>query len=121
MRGTKIARGLARAHDKLRSIYLEGSCLKLYAGDQQALGTATTYTTGWYLDKREYSEMQGDGSRKYFKRLVIDDLEGCRRQVLENATVAQVDDRLYKFGKKDSMIGSVPSYEFKVYPTGERV
>ena len=98
------------------------SCLRLYEGDQQALGDITaTYTTDWYLDKREYSEMSGDGSRKYFKRLVVDDLGGCRREALRRATVIQVGDALYKFGKKDSLIGSVPSYEFKVYPTGQRV
>lgn len=96
-------------------------CLKLYEGDQQALGDVTaTYTTDWYLDKREYSEMAA-GNQKYFKRLVVDDLDGCRKEILRRATVVKIGDALYKFGKKDSLIGSVPSYEFKIYPTGQRV
>jgi len=119
--GRRIARAQAKAHKVLRRIYMANTCLKLYEGDQQALGTATaTYTTDWYLDKREYNEMTTAGV-KQFKRLVVDDLDGCRREALRRATVVQVGDALYKFGRKDSLIGSVPSYEFKVYPTGQRV
>lgn len=117
--GRQIAGALAEAHNALRGIFMADTCLKLYEGDQQALGDASaTYTTDWYLDKREYSEQV---TGKKFKRLVVDDLDGCRREVLRRATVAQVGDALYKFSTKDSLIGSVPSYEFKVYPTGQRV
>ena len=121
--GKRIARAQSKAHNKLRRIFMEGACLKLYEGDQQTVDLDTpmvTYTTDWYLDKREYPEVTGD-QRKYFKRLVVDDLGGCRREQLRLATIVKVGDALYKFGKKDSLIGSVPSYEFKVYPTGQRV
>src|SRR6185503_18107259 len=119
--GRRIARAQAKAHKVLRQIYMADTCLKLYEGDQQALGEAiATYSTDWYLDKREYNEMT-DGGRRFFKRLVVDDLGGCRREQLRRATVVLVGDALYKFGRKDSLIGSVPSYEFKVYPTGQRV
>jgi hypothetical protein len=53
--------------------------------------------------------------------LVIDDLDGCRLSKLREMTVVQIGDTVYKFHAKDSFIGSVPSYEFKIYPTGERV
>lgn len=118
-RGVRIARGYSRAHDKLRSIFLEGVCLKLYNVSTAPYTTPiATYTTGWYLDKREYSDVVAG---KKFKRLVIDDLEGCRLDNLRQMTAVQVGDVVYKFVAKDSFIGSVPSYEFKLQPTGERV
>jgi hypothetical protein len=118
-RGTKIARGLARAHDKLRSIYLEGVCLKLYDVTTGPYSDPiATYTTHWYMDKKEYNDVIAG---KKFKRLVIDDLDGCRLSKLREMTVVQIGDTVYKFHAKDSFIGSVPSYEFKIYPTGERV
>ena len=120
-RGQRIARASARAHDKLRSIFLSDVCLKLY--DTPTATGATpiaTYDTHWYLDKREYSEMV-QGSTKRYKRLVVDDVEGCRKAKLQQATLAQIGDVVFKFNAKDSFVGSVPSYEFKVQPTGERV
>ena len=118
-KGTKIARAYSRAHDKLRSIFMEGVCLKVLSGDQHQT-TLATYTSHWYLDKREYLEPVAGGVKR-FKRLVIDDLEGCRLANLRNMTAVQVGDTVFKFHAKDSFLGSVPSYEFKVYPTGERV
>lgn len=117
-RGTKIARGLSRGHDKLRSIFLEGICLKVLAGDQNSWTTLATYADRWYLDKREYSDVVAG---KKFKRLIIDDIDGCRLQKLRDMTAVQIGDIIFKFHAKDSFIGSVPTYEFKVYPTGERI
>jgi len=118
-RGTRIARAQAKAHDKLRSIFLSGVCLKLYQQDSGPWTTPiATYDSHWYLDKREYSDVIAG---KKYKRLVIDDLDGCRLAKLRVMTAVQVGDTVYKFHAKDSFIGSVPSYEFKIYPTGERV
>lgn len=117
-RGTKIARAMARGHDKLRSIFLEGICLKTLTGDQNNRSVSATYSTHWYLDKREYSDVVAG---KKYKRLVVDDIDGCRLQKLRDMTAVQVGDTVFKFHAKDSFIGSVPSYEFKVYPTGERI
>lgn len=118
-RGVKIARGLGRAHDKLRSIFLEGECLKLFDSIDGTYATPTAiYTDGWYLDKKEYSDVIAG---KKFKRLVVDDLGGCRLEKLRAMTAVQVGDTVYKFHAKDSFIGSVPSYEFKIYPTGQRI
>jgi len=47
--------------------------------------------------------------------LVIEDLQGCRLAQLRAMTAVQVGDTVFKFHAKDSFIGSVPSYEFKVY------
>ena len=121
--GKRIAKGNSKAHNVLGRIFMADTCLRLYEGDQQTVdldAPLATYTTDWYLDKAEYPEVTGD-QRKYFKRLVVDDLGGCRKEVLRLATIAKVGDALYKFGKKDSLIGSVPTYEFKIYPTGQRV
>ena len=118
-RGTRIAKALSRAHDKLRGIFLEGVCLKVYNQPQGPYAAPlATYTTGWWLDRKEYSDVIAG---KKFKRLVIDDLEGCRLQDLKAMTAVQVGEVIYKFHGKDSFVGSVPSYEFKVYPTGEEV
>ena len=118
-RGTRIGKAQARAHDRLRSIFLEGQCLKIYAQDTGPYTTPTaTYDTHWYLDKREYSDVIAG---KKFKRLVIDDTEGRRLAKLKAMTAVQIGDTIYKFHAKDSFIGSVPTYEFKVYPTGEQV
>lgn len=118
-RGTKIARGLSRGHDKLRSLFLEGVCLKLYDVSTPPYTTPiATYSDRWYLDKREYSDVIAG---KKFKRLVIDDLDGCRLSKLREMTAVQVGDTIFKFHAKDSFIGSVPTYEFKIYPTGERI
>ena len=118
-RGTRIARGLGRAHDKLRGVFLEGVCLKLYdvAGAPYTTPIAT-YTDGWYLDKREYSDVVAG---KKYKRLVVDDVEGCRLSKLRAMTAVKVGDTVYKFVGKDSFVGSVPSYEFKLQATGERI
>jgi hypothetical protein len=118
-RGTKIARALSRSHDKLRSIFLEGVCLKLYdVTSAPYVNPIATFADRFYLDKREYSDVIAG---KKFKRLVIDDLDGCRLSKLKAMTAVQIGNIIYKFHAKDSFIGSVPSYEFKVYPTGEQI
>lgn len=116
-RGTRIAQGLARGHDKLRTIFLKDQCLKLLSGDQNNWTDITTYDSRWYLDKREYTEQV---SGKKFKRLVVDDVEGCRLNELRAMTAIEHEGTIYKFLAKDSFISAVPSYEFKVYPVGVR-
>ena len=118
-RGTRIAKALGRGHDKLRSIFNQEQCLKLLNGDQNNWGEPiATYDSHWYLDRREYTELS---TGKKFKRVVIDDVEGCRKAKLKSATAAQIGDMIYRFASKDSLTGGVPSYEFKVYPVGERI
>jgi len=117
-RGTRIARALSRSHDKLRSIFLDGVCLKTLVGPGAPYTPTATFDSHWYLDRREYSDVIAG---KKYKRLVIDDLDGCRLSKLKEMTAVQVGNIIYKFHAKDSFIGSVPSYEFKVYPTGEQV
>ncbi len=116
-RGTRIAKALARSHDRLRTIFLSEQCLKLLEGDQQAYTTTATFDSRWYLDKREYTEQV---SGKKFKRLVIDDLDGSRLPKLKTMTAVEYSGTVYKFLAKDSFISAVPSYEFKVYPVGPR-
>jgi len=77
-----------------------------------------TYDSYWYLDKYEYSDVVAG---KKFKRLVVEDVDGCRLEKLRAMTAVKVGDTVYKFVSKDSFIGSVPSYEFRLQPTGERV
>lgn len=116
-RGTRIARSLARGHDKLRQIFIQEQCLQLLTGDQQSYTPLATYDSHWYLDRREYSDVIAG---KKFKRLIIDDVEGCRLSKLKQMTAVQIGDTVYKFHAKDSFISAVPSYEFKVYPVGAR-
>jgi len=115
--GKQIADALAQAHDVLRGIYLEGECLKVFSGSNGDVLEAT-YTTGWYFDNKEYSDVVVG---KKYKRLVIDDLEGCRLEKLRTMTAVQVGGLRFKFVAKPTFIGSVSSYEFKLTPTGERV
>lgn len=117
-RPTRIARGIARAHDRLRQIFVQEQCLKLLTGDQQSYSTIATYDSHWYLDKREYSDVIA-GVR--FKRLVIDDVEGCRLSKLKTMTAVQIGDDVYTFHGKDSFVGAVPVYEFKVIHAGVRI
>lgn len=117
-RGTRIARALARGHDRLRQIFVKDQCLKVLTGDQQAYTTLVTYDSHWYLDRREYSDVIAG---KRFKRLVVDDIEGCRLAELKAATAVQIGDDVFTFHGKDSFIGAVPSYEFKVVHKGARI
>lgn len=118
-RGTRIARARARAHDKLRQIFLKDQCLKVLSGDQNNWGTPlATYDSHWYLDRHEYSDMIAG---KKYKRLVIDDVDGCRLQKLKDMTAVQIGDAVYGFHAKDSFLSAVPSYEFKIYPLGQRI
>lgn len=117
-RGQRIARALGRAHDKLRSVFLEGVCLKLYETGPPYSTPTATFTSHWYLDKHEYSDVVAG---KKYKRLVVEDVEGCRVEKLRGMVAVQVGDTIYKVNVKDSFIGSVPSYEFRLSPTGERV
>lgn len=117
-RSTRIARGIARAHDRLRQIFVQEQCLKLLTGDQQSYSTIATYDSHWYLDKREYSDV---AAGKRFKRLIIEDVEGCRLSKLKAMTAVQIGDDVYTFHGKDSFVGAVPSYEFKVIHAGPRI
>lgn len=118
-RGTRIARAVARAHDRLRPIFLKEQCIKLLAGDQNSWGDPiATYDSHWYLDKREYLDVSAG---KRYKRLVIDDVEGCRLRKLKQMTAVQIGDDVYTFHGKDSFVGAVPVYEFKVIHLGPRI
>lgn len=117
-RGTRIGSALARGHDRLRQIFLKDQCLKVLSGDQQSYTLLASYDTHWYLDKREYSDVIAG---KRYKRLVIDDLEGCRLGKLKAMTAVQIGDDIYTFHGKDSFVGAVPSYEFKVIHKGQRI
>lgn len=118
-RGTRIARALGKGHDRLRQIFLKDQCLKILTGDQNNWGEPiATYDSHWYLDKREYSDVIAG---KRYKRLVIEDVEGCRLVQLKAMTAVQIGDDVYTFHGKDSFIGAVPSYEFKVIHKGPRI
>lgn len=117
-RGTRIARALAKGHDKLRRIFVQEQCLKLLSGDQQAYTVEASYDSHWYLDRHEYTEL---ATGKKFKRLVVDDVEGCRLSKLKAMTAVQIGDFVYRVPSKDSFTSAVPSYQFKIYPLGERI
>lgn len=118
-RSVRIAKALGRGHDKLRQIFVQEQCLKLLAGDQNNWGEPiATYDSHWYLDKREYSDVIAG---KRFKRLVIEDVEGCRLAKLKAMTAVQIGDDVYTFHGKDSFVGAVPSYEFKLLHAGVRI
>jgi hypothetical protein len=117
-KGQRIAKGLGRAHDKLRSIFYAGLTLKILSGDQNSYATEATYDTHWYLDKHEYSDLVAG---KKYKLLVIEDVEGDRLAKLRKMTAVQIGDLRFKFAVKPTILGSVPVYEFKLSPTGERV
>jgi hypothetical protein len=118
-RGTKIARALGRSYDKLRTIFLNDVCLKLYDVTQPPYTTPiATFDSHWYLDKREFSDL---ATGKKYKLLKVADVDGCRLEKLRRMTAVQVGDTVFKFVSKDSFIGSMPAYEFKLQPTGERV
>ncbi len=118
-RGTRIGRALARGHNKLRDVYFDRHCLKLFnVSTGPYTAPIASYDKDWYMDKKEYSDVIAG---KKYKRLVVDDVDGCRLEELRAMTAVQVGDTVFKFHGKDSFIGSVPSYEFKVYSTGERI
>ena len=117
-RSVRIAKALGRAHDKLRQIFNQESCLKVLTGDQQAYTLVTTYDSHWYLDKREFSDVI---AQKRFKKIYVDDVEGCRLAQLKTATAFQIGEDIYTFHGKDSFTGKVPSYEFKVVHKGPRI
>lgn len=118
-RSTRIARGIGRAHDRLRQLFNQEQCLKILEGDQNNWGEPiASYDSHWYLDKHEYSDIIAG---KKFHKLYVDDVEGCRLPVLKRATAVQYGDLIYRFHGKDSFVGAVPSYEFKVYPVGQRI
>ena len=117
-RADRITKGLARAHDKLRSTFNRHQTLKVLTGDQTNYSTAATYDSHWYLDKREYSDVIAG---KRFKRVVVGDVDGSRETILKAATALQIGDDIYTFHGKDSFVSSIRSYEFKVVHAGVRI
>lgn len=123
-RGQRIARGLGRGYDKLRTVFLEGVCLRVLSGDQNSPVTEATYDSHWYLDRREYSDL---ATGKKYILLKVADYEGCRLEKLRKVTAVQIGNpqigwERFKFAVKPTFIpGMVPVYEFKLSPTGERV
>jgi hypothetical protein len=116
--GTEIADAFGQAFDALRDIFGPSGSLKILTGSTAPYTTEATYTTDWYLPKHEYTEL---ATGKKFQKLRIADPEGTRLASLKRMTAVQVGTQVYKFHSKDSFIGSVPNYEFKIYATGERV
>ena len=122
--GQRIARGLGRGFDKLRTVFLEGVCLRVLSGDQNSPIVEATYDSHWYLDRREFSDL---ASGKKFKLLKVSDHEGCRLSVLRKATAVEIGNpqigyERFKFAVKPTFIpGQLPNYELKINPTGERV
>ena len=108
----------------MRSVFLNGVCLQVLSGDQQAYVPEATYDSHWYLDRREYSDLVAN---KKFILLKVADSEGCRLDKLRKATAMQVGNAQvgwtrFKFAVKPTLLsGMVPVYEFKLSPTGERV
>jgi hypothetical protein len=118
-RGTRIARALGRSHDKLRSVSLEGECIRLYDVTAAPYTTPIAiYDSHWYLDKREYSELV---TGKRYLLLKVADVDGCRLRKLRDMTAVRVGDMVFKVITKPNFVGSVPLWEFKLSPTGERV
>lgn len=97
---------------------MQEQCLKVLTGDQQGYSTIATYDSHWYLDKREYLDVSAG---KRYKRLLIDDVEGCRLSKLKQMTAVQIGDDVYTFHGKDSFVGAVPVYGFKVIHAGVRI
>ena len=119
-RGQRIARALGRAHTKLAGIFYEGDCLRPQV-DRQPItqhGKEVIWTTHWYLDRRTYSDI---ASGKQYRRLVIEDVDGCRKQTMMDMTAVQIGEYRFKFVAKPDFLGSLPSYTFRLSPTGERV
>lgn len=119
-RGQRIANALGRARTKLAGIFYEGECVKpLIEYDPiRVKGQIVTWTTHWFLDRRTYSDIT---TGKQYRRLVIDDPDGCRRRILEDMTAVQIGEYRFKVPAKPDFLGSLPSYEFRLSPTGERV
>lgn len=116
---TQIGKALAKAYEVKRKIFLGADCsLKTLTGSQALYTTTATYTNNFYLDKKEYSDLVAG---KKFKLLKVADLDGTRLAKLKAATALQVGNVVYKFYMKESFVGAVPAYEFKVQPTGEQV
>jgi hypothetical protein len=119
-KGTKIARALGRSYDKLRTIFLKGECLRLYdvTTGPWTVPPIATYDSHWYLDRREYSELT---TGKRYLLLKVADVDGCRLEKLRAMTAARVGDTVFKVVSKGNFIGSVPAWEIRLSPTGERV
>jgi hypothetical protein len=123
-RGQRIARGLGRGYDKLRSIFLSGVCLQVLSGDQNGYVPEATYDSHWFLDRREYNDL---ATRKKYILLKVADSDGCRLEKLRKMTAVRVGNpqvgwEQWKGIVKPSFVpGMVPVYEFKLSPTGERV
>lgn len=115
---TQIGKALAKAYDVKRKIFLGNISLKTQTGSQSPYTTTATYTNNWYLDKREYSDLVAG---KKFKLLKVADLDGTRLAKFKAATAVQIGTVVYKFYMKESFVGAVPAYEFKLQPTGEQV
>lgn len=118
--GVDIASALSEVHDELREIFGPSGSLKLLSGPQHAT-TEATYATGWSFPRKEYDDL---ALQKKFRKLIVDDPDGTRKAKLKAATAIQVDSVIYKNVSKDPHLnhdGGIPSYEFRVYSTGERV
>ena len=116
---TQIGKALAKSYEVKRKIFLgEAITLKVLTGSAVPYTTTATYSTNWYLDKKEYSDLVAG---KKYKLLKVADLDGTRLAQMKAATAVQIGNVIYKFAMKESYVGAVPAYEFKLQPTGEQV
>jgi hypothetical protein len=112
-----VATARAAGHNISRQQSVNTDTLILLAG-ASPYTTLTTLTTDWDLSRRDFQDF-AEGPRYY--KLYIEDLDGSRLAHLKNMTAVRIKGVVFKFVGKDSLIGAVPSYEFKVQATGERV
>lgn len=117
---TQIAKGLARAFDRVRGVFGPSGSLKVLSGPQHAT-TEATYSTGWRFPRDEYDDLPAG---KKYRKLSVADPDGSRKAKLIAGTALQIGDLIYKNAVKDESLrlpGVVPVYVFKVYGTGERI
>jgi hypothetical protein len=116
--GTNVGRAKQRGHDVKRKLFIGTAPSLVLLKGNGPYTTLTTLTSAWYLGRKEYQELV-TGAR-YFK-LYIDDLDGTRLSQLKAMTAVRISGMNYKFIAKDSFVGTIPSYEFKVQAIGEQL
>jgi hypothetical protein len=109
-----VATSRAAGHNVSRQQSVNTDDLVLLNGND----TLITLTDNWDLSRRDFQDFEG--GPRYFK-LYVEDLDGTRLSFLRNMTAVRIKGTVFKFVGKDSFIGAVPSYEFKVQATGEKV
>lgn len=119
--GASIAKAKSKGHDVRRKLFLRRAAtgqaikLKLYAGTTP-LGEIER---GWNIDHNERIEFQ-TGERYYPLHVdLIDDPNGELLRALKAMTRVKIGSVDFGVLSKPSFLAAVPSYTFKVQPTGE--